>query len=65
MNTKGKYQHSVYSNHALVYLDDFTIPNSGDKHNKYKRNISEALFIKSNRPTLNKQDASVQLKLFN
>ena len=59
------YQHSVNSNHALVTLDDFTILNSGYKHNKFKRKISEALFIKSNRPNLNKQDTSVPLKLFN
>ena len=59
------YEHSVNSNHALVTLDDFTIVNSGYKHNKFKRKISEALFIKSNRPNLNKQDTSVPLKLFN
>ena len=53
------------SNHALVTLDDFTILNSGYKHNKFKRKISEALFIKSNRPNLNKQDTSVPSKLFN
>ena len=58
------YEHSVNSNHALVTLDDFTIVNSGYKH-KFKRKISEALFIKSNRPNLNKQDTSVPLRLFN
>ena len=52
-------------NHALVTLDDFTILNSGCKHNKFKRKISEALLIKSNRPNLNKRDTSVPLKLFN
>ena len=59
------YEHSMNSNHALVTLDDFTIVNSGYKHNKFKRKISEALFIKSNRPNLNKQDTSVPLRLFN
>ena len=59
------YQHSVNSNHALVTLDDFTILNLGYKHKKFKRKISEALFIKSNRPNLIKQDTSVPLKLFN
>ena len=58
------YEHSMNSNHALVTLDDFTIVNSGYKH-KFKRKISEALFIKSNRPNLNKQDTSVPLRLFN
>ena len=59
------YQRSANSNHALVSLDDFTILNLGYRHNKFKRKISEALFIKSNRPNLNKQDTSVPLKLFN
>ena len=39
------YQHLVNSNHALITLNDFTILNSGYKHNKFKRKISEALFI--------------------
>ena len=43
------YQHSMNSNHALVTLDGFTVLNSGYKHSKFKRNISEALFINSNR----------------
>ena len=59
------YQHSVNSNHALVTLDDFTSLNSGYKHNKSKRKICKALFMKSNRPNLNKQDTSAPLKLFN
>ena len=66
---KGKnshvYQQSVNSNHGLVTLDNFSILNFGYKYKKYKRKISEALFIKSNRPNLNKQDTSVHLKLFN
>ena len=58
------YEHSMNSNHALGTLDDFTIVNSGYKH-KFKRKISEALFIKSNIHNRNKQDTSVPLKLFN
>ena len=64
-NNSHVYQHSVNSNLVLVTLDDFTILNSGYKHNKVERKISEALFIKSNRPNLNKLDTSVPLKLFN
>ena len=41
------YRHSGNSNHDLETLDDFTILNSGYKHNKCKRKISEDLFIKS------------------
>ena len=59
------YQHPMNSNHALVTIDDFTILNSGYKHKKFKRKISEALFIKSNRSNLNKEDTSVHLKPFN
>ena len=58
------YQQSVNSNHDLVTLDNFTIFNFGYKHNKYKKKISEALFIKSNKPNLNKQNTLVSVKLF-
>ena len=56
-------QHSVNSNHAFVTLDDFILLNSGYKHKKFKKKISEALFIKSNRLDLNMHDTSVPLKL--
>ena len=39
------YQHSVNSNHALVTLDDFTILNSGYKHNKFKRSLYPFSFL--------------------
>ena len=45
-------------------VGDFPILNSGYKH-KCKRKILQALFIKSNRPNLNKQGTSVPLKPFN
>ena len=70
MNTEGNTRihmcfNSVNLNHDLVTLDDFTILHLGYKHNKFKMKISEASFIKSNRPNCNKQDTSVPLKLFN
>ena len=49
------YQHSPNSNHALFFIPD----------SKYKRKILKALFVKSNRPNLSKQDSSASLKLFN
>ena len=49
------YQHSLNSNHALFFIPD----------NKYKGKILKALFVKSNRPNLSKQDLSASLKLFN
>ena len=69
MNTRGKdknlhvYKHSVNSNYAFVTLGDLTILNSGYKHNKHKRRISEALIIKCHRPNLDKKNTSVPLKV--
>ena len=59
------YKHSVEQEHPTVKLSDFTILSQGYKLRKFKRKISEALFIKENRPSLNKQEKSVPLKLFN
>ena len=53
------------ANHPTVTLDDFTVLSSGHRNRKFKRKVSESLFIKQNRPTLNKHDTSVPLKLFN
>ena len=53
------YEYSVNFNHAFVTLDDFTILNLGYNYSKFKKKISEALFIKSNRSNFNKQDTSV------
>ena len=39
------FQHLVDSTHAPVTLDDFTILNSTYKHDKYKKKISQVLFI--------------------
>ena len=57
--TSHVFQHLANSNHVLVSLDDFIIIKLGYKHNKFKRKISEALFIKSIRPNLNNQDTTV------
>ena len=57
--------HSIEANHPTVTLDNFTILSSGYCNRKFKGKVSESLFIKQNKPTLNKHDTSVPLKLFN
>ena len=59
------FQNSMAANHPSVTLDDFTVLSSGYGNRKFKRKVSESLFIKQNRPTLNKHGTSVPLKLFN
>ena len=57
-------KHSLIRNHPIV---DFKDPKLIDKNyhgNRYNRKISEALYSKQYRPSLNAQEHSVQLKLF-
>ena len=58
-------QHTHQSGHAAVSIDNFKIVKRGFKNHKMKRKISEALLIKKYRPSLNKQENSVPLMLFN
>ena len=44
------------ANHPIVTLDDFTVLSSGYRNRKFKKKVSESLFIKQNRPTLNNHD---------
>lgn len=48
-----------------ILLQDFEILSKGFSQRKFKRKISETLFIKENKPSLNRQEMSVPLKLFN
>ena len=50
------FKHSIVANHPTVTLDNFTVLSSGYHNRKFKRKVSESLFIKQNRPTLNKHD---------
>ena len=59
------FKHSIAANHPTVRLDDFTVLSSCYRNRKFKRKLSESLFIKQNRPMLNKHGTSVPLKLFN
>ena len=53
------FKHSMAANHPTVTLDDFSVFSSGYCNRKFKRKVSESLFIKQNRPTLNKHGTSV------
>ena len=59
------FKHSMAANYPTVTLDDFTVLSSGYRNRRFKRKVSESLFIKQNKSTLNKHDISVPLKLFN
>ena len=57
-------KHSREKAHEHVWLKDFKILNS-NYSSKFKRAVSEALFIKYLEPSLNIQEKSYKLKLFN
>ena len=50
------FKHSI--DHPTMTLDNFTVLSSGYRNMKFKRKVSESLFIKQNRPTLNKHGPS-------
>ena len=58
-------KHALLRNHQRVDLSNMKIIDSSFYGNKLKRIISEALSIKQYRPSLNSQEQSVKLKLFN
>ena len=57
-------RHARLKRHRPVSMDDFSILSKNFK-NYYSRKISEAIAIKKNKPSLNKQDMSVPIVLFN
>ena len=57
-------QHTRDKKHKHVWTNNFEIIGANYK-TTYKRRISEALHIKQYKPTLNIQEKSVALKLFN
>ena len=63
-NTKSHVlRHSSEKEHVEVTQEDLKIIGSYFKNNRLKREIAEALLIKQERPSLNVQDQSVELKL--
>ena len=59
------YVHAEKTGHENVNIDNFEILSNSYKNNKFKRKLAEALRIKHERPTLNVQEQSVPLLLFN
>ena len=57
-------KHALIGNQPVVDLKDLKIIDKNYHGSKYKRRISEALYIKQYQPLLNAQVHSVQLKLF-
>ena len=57
-------RHAQSSGHKAVSLNDFQVL-SKNFRNYYSRKVSEAILIKQKRPSLNKQDMSVPIMLFN
>ena len=55
------FKHSIAVNHPTGTLDNSVVLRSGHGNRKFKKKISESLFIKQNRPTLNKHGTSVPL----
>ena len=59
------FKHSVKSRHDPVLKNDFRIIGKGYGNNTSKRKTAEALFIKKMKTSLNIQEKSVKLELFN
>ena len=55
---------SIESGDKPLESIDYKIIGTGYRKNAMKRKLSETLFIKELKPTLNKQEKSVSLKLF-
>ena len=51
--------------HKHFLINNFKIIGNGFNNNFFKRKVSEALLIKQIKPSLNVQEKSVELKLFN
>ena len=58
-------KHAIEANHRHVTGENFKILNNGFRNNTLKRRIAESLLIRENKPTLNKKEKSLELKLYN
>ena len=58
-------RHCLNSNHETVNIEHFKILNVGYNNNTFRRRISEKLFVKQYRHSINVQDNSVSLELLN
>ena len=57
-------KHQVEKEHPCPQYKDFKVISSGFRNNTKKRKLSEALWINTLRPSLNKQEKCIPLKLF-
>ena len=64
-HTSQVWNHSMEKSHKNFNTMDFKIIDKNFHNNKRKRKIAEAFWIEDLRPTLNTQEKSIQLKLFN
>ena len=68
MNVKKQsniLRHFYQCNHKNMSRNKFQILGNEYKKIKFKRKLSETLYIKELRPTLNRQETSVTLDIFN
>ena len=59
------YKHCIETSHRSPDISDFKIIDINFCKNVFKCKIAEALLIKQLKPTLNKQEKSIELKRFN
>ena len=57
------YKHSMETGHRSPNIDEYVFKGSGFR-SIFKRRIAEAILIKELKPSLNKQEQSIELKLF-
>ena len=63
-NNSHLLKHAHESQHTHIWEDDFKIL-SGNYKSCVKRKVSEALYIRIFKPTLNVKEKSVRLELYN
>ena len=59
------FKRSIENKHPVLDINNYKIIEKRYKNNARKQKIAEALLIKEMKAALNKQDNSVELKLFN
>ena len=58
-------KHAIESGHRRITGENLKIINNSFRNNTLNRRIAESLLIEEKKPTLNKQEQSLQLKLYN
>ena len=59
-----RFKYSTESGHSVLDMNNYKVIEKGYKNNVRKQKIAGVLLIKKMKTTLNKQDNSVELKLF-